>query len=73
MPWLRSLPFLCLLALTACASQVKAPPPYLEDTPSPPVDYTTNGGLVKGILAYRAALKSANDDKAALREWFKDK
>lgn len=72
MRWLRSLPFVCLLALTACAAQVKAPPPYLEDCPHPTVDTTTNGGLVRGILAYRAALRSCNDDKAALREWYKE-
>lgn len=72
MHWLRSLPFLCLLALTACASQVKAPPPYLEACPHPVVDRTTNGGLADGIRAYRQALRDCNDDKAALREWFKD-
>jgi hypothetical protein len=72
MRWLRSFPFVCLLALTACAAQVRTLPPYLEDCLHPVVDTSTNGGLARGLLAYRRALRVCNDDKAALREWHKE-
>jgi hypothetical protein len=77
MHWLRSLPFLVLLALAGCATPqapaLVAPPAHLlVDTPHPEVDSRTNGGLARAIHAYRKALTAANSDKAALREHFKD-
>lgn len=78
MPWLRSLPFLVLLALAGCASAPRVldnrPPEHLLiETPHPVIDTKTNGGLARAIQAYRKALISANDDKAAIREHYKEK
>lgn len=75
MRWLRSLPFLCLLALTGCASMqlAGAPPAHLLlDCPEPEIRASTNGELARSLQRYRWALRSCNDDKAALREWQKD-
>lgn len=73
MRWLRSLPFLVLLAITGCASTqvIQAPAHLLLDCPAPTVEVKVNGDLARAINNYKWALKSCNDDKAALREFHK--
>lgn len=74
MRWLRSLPFLVLLAITGCAStQIGTPPQHLLlDCPEPEIRASTNGELARSLQRFRWALRSCNDDKAALREWQKE-
>lgn len=76
MPWLRSLPFLVLLALAGCATkyaQQTLPPEHLLlPCPVPAVQAETNGALARTVLAFKRALQDCNDDKAALREWAKE-
>lgn len=70
-------PLLVTLAATLSACGIlphtpsPATPPWalLEDCPEPRVTVNTNGDLVRHTRAMRDALRSCNDDKAALREW----
>lgn len=71
----------CVLAailLAGCATRppqvVKLYPPasLLADCAHPDIQTGTNGDLARGILSYRAALDTCNNDKAALREWAKE-
>lgn len=58
----------CIVGCTAL--EVRQPPAaLLAPCAEPAVDATTNGGLVKSLLAMREALRLCNDDKTALREW----
>lgn len=65
------------VALTGCAST----PPVSEqptsdllmDCPAPAVRVKTNGEMADTLSKYRTALKECNDDKAALREFYKEK
>jgi hypothetical protein len=71
---MRCASLLLVLALTGCASwrqPAAATPPWalLEDCPEPIPEAATNGGLARSLRALRDALRSCNDDKAALREW----
>jgi hypothetical protein len=52
-----------------------APPPHelLLDCPIPNGPIPTNGDLARRDAARKAALVACNADKAALREWAKDK
>ena len=72
---------LTLLSLTACGTVSSVPEPvlraapteYLEPTPVPDVpEERTNGALARYIRALQEALKAANDDKAAVLQWFKE-
>lgn len=75
--WLRSWPFLVLLAMAGCASThaIKVQHIYPEqlflDCPTPSVEARTNGELARTLMDFRSALQTCNDDKAALREWAK--
>ncbi len=64
------------ILLAGCAGvQPKPEAPnadLLMDCPTPTVQAKTNGQLASTLLAYRDALKNCNDDKAALREFYKD-
>jgi hypothetical protein len=42
---------------------------YLEDVPEPKMRGRTNGDLLAWALELRAAVRLANSDKKALREW----
>jgi hypothetical protein len=71
---MRSASLILAAALSGCA--VLSPPPaatppwaLLEDCPEPAAQVRTNGDLVRHIRALRDALRSCNDDKAALRSW----
>ena len=73
MRWLSSLVVVLLLA--GCAT---TPPVYeapssdlLMDCPAPAVRVKTNGEMADTLSKYRTALKECNDDKAALREFYK--
>lgn len=72
---MRSVLLCLLLPLAACTHLPKqeVPASLLQDCPHPAVSVTTNGELVRGLLAYQAALQSCNDDKAALRRHVKAK
>lgn len=70
---------LALLFLTACATpstpapqivRVSPPPHLLEPTPEPakPLSWT-NGELASWIQRLQQALKSANDDKQAIKDF----
>jgi hypothetical protein len=65
-----------LLATLMAGCGVLSPPPaatppwaLMEDCPEPQAQVKTNGDLVRHIRALRDALRSCNDDKAALRSW----
>ena len=69
---------LCLLLCTACSTVTPGPvttvrltPPsaLLRETPEPRLTEATNAGLLDYTLDLRAALRKANADKAALRQW----
>lgn len=63
------------LALTGCLSiptQTTIPESLLAPCVAPEVNPGTNAGLLNGLLAYDAALRSCNDDKAAIREHLKE-
>lgn len=50
-----------------------APVEFLDETPEPELTGPrTNQSLVDHILALREALRSANDDKAMFRWWWKE-
>lgn len=73
MRWLTSIGALALAGCTT-VPVIQAPPEHLmQDCPIPAVQAEKNGDLPKTILAFKAALRSCNDDKAALREWAKEK
>lgn len=58
---------LAALALAGCAAPQKTvPEPLLAPCEHPVVDARTQGGLAQGLVDYAAALKSCNDDKAAI-------
>ena len=74
----RAVLFLCLLGCAACSTVTPGPvttvrltPPsaLLLETPEPRLAEPTNAGLLDYALDLRAALRKANADKAALREW----
>ena len=62
-----------LSILTGCSTATivrERPSPELtRHTPEPKVDVSTNGGMAKGLMAYRASLERCNIDKANLRDW----
>ena len=66
----------CLTALSACSAR-PCPPPraaqppvvYLQHVEEPTLAGQTNGDLAQWALDLRAALRLANSDKKALREW----
>jgi hypothetical protein len=71
---MRSASLILAAALSGCAALSPPPaatPPWalLEDCPTPTAQVRTNGDLVRHIRALRDALRSCNDDKAALRSW----
>lgn len=45
------------------------PQELLAECPYVREELTTNGGLARTILAYRASISTCNTDKASLREW----
>lgn len=50
-----------------------APLEYLQETPEPfTPGERTNGALVEYLRQLQEALRSANDDKAAVLDWFKE-
>lgn len=66
-----------LVALLPACSTVKyvreLPPQELLADCQPVVEeITTNGGLARTILAYRASISTCNTDKQSLREWAKE-
>lgn len=70
---------LCLTLSAGCSSTVEvlpdpAPPrppsTLLRPCPHPELDTTTNRGLVRGLLDYRAALDGCSADKAAISRFF---
>lgn len=70
---------LCLLMFSGCSGAkivrqvdtVKLTPPALlmRETATPALHGNTNRDLLNFVLELRAALREANADKAALREW----
>jgi hypothetical protein len=66
---------LAALVCASCVTTTPSGPPWalLEDCTAPPWAGTTNGDLVRHNRALRNALGACNDDKAALREWAKDR
>lgn len=71
------------LSLTACGTLSSlddkgtvlraAPLEYLQETPEPfTPGERTNGALVEYLRQLQEALRSANDDKAAVLDWFKE-
>lgn len=71
---------LTLCVLMACSTACSAkpcpparpmPPPavLLQEVPEPRLRGRTNGDLLSWSLDLREALRLANSDKAALREW----
>ncbi len=66
----RLLPLIVTLAAGCSTIEVRQPPAaLLAPCTDPDIDVTTNGALVRSLLAYRRALRLCNDDKSALREW----
>lgn len=70
---------LCLMAcgtrwaVSDQAVMATAPVEFLDETPEPELTGPrTNQSLVDHILALREALRSANDDKAMFRWWWKE-
>lgn len=68
----RAFVLLAAMLMASCASVTKpqAPPWYLLEpcvAEQPPL--RTNADLLITIGVLRSALRSCNDDKAALREW----
>ena len=70
---------LCLTLSSGCSSTVEvlpdpAPPrppaTLLRPTPHPELDLSSNRGLVRGLLDYRAALDGCNADKASVVRFF---
>ena len=49
--------------------RLKPPAALLSDTPEPVLGEGTNSGLLDYALDLRSALRKANADKKALREW----
>ncbi|MDR1921535.1 MAG: hypothetical protein LBS31_07320 [Candidatus Adiutrix sp.] len=45
------------------------PAVYLQSIPEPKLEGKTNGALAAWAIALREALRQANGDKAALKEW----
>jgi hypothetical protein len=71
MRWLSSL---LVLALAGCVTPHPPVPQHLLlDCAAVQVPIKTNADLVLTIREQRKALQSCNDDKAALREHFKEK
>ena len=66
----------CLLA--GCASPspqvIRMLPPVelIQDCSVPQMQVRTNGDMAVHIVDLRSALKSCNNDKAALRDWAKE-
>lgn len=75
----QALSGLALLFLTACAAPsipatqtvlIRPPAQLMEPTPEPPLPQQwTNGELAAWIERLRAALRSANDDKQAIKDF----
>ena len=71
------LPVLIML-LSACGSNqatsrpVMPPLVYLQEVPEPQFHGRTNGDLLAWALELREALRLANYDKAALRQWVEE-
>jgi len=67
---------LLVALLTACSTTkyVRELPPQelLAACPLVLEELTTNGGLARTILAYRASIGTCNIDKQSLREWAKE-
>ncbi len=66
---------LALTAFSACSTKcppsrpVMPPVVYLQEVPEPKMRGKTNGDLLAWALELREALRLANSDKAALRQW----
>lgn len=66
---------LALIPFSACSAKCPpvrpALPPvvYLQAVPEPEMRGKTNGDLLAWALDLRTALRQANSDKAALRDW----
>lgn len=63
------------LTLSGCQSlptQSSIPESLLVPCEAPAVNPSTNAGLLNGLIAYDAALRRCNDDKAAIREHLKE-
>jgi hypothetical protein len=69
---MRAVALLLTLLLAACAQFQLPPAELLADCQEPAARVTTNGLLARYALDLRTALRSCNDDKAALREWAKE-
>jgi hypothetical protein len=70
---------LFLFILTGCAREVitcppQLPPPviYLQEIPEPIFKGAANKDLLDYIIDLRTALKTANADKEAIREYYTD-
>ena len=66
----------CLSLLSACSAKpcpparaLRPPAVYLQEAPEPELKGGTNADLAQWALDLRAALRLANSDKRALREW----
>lgn len=75
---MRSLTLILALSLTGCSTIVtktvrETPPtPLLAVCQEPKGPITTNRELAEAFLAMRQALRSCNNQLAALREWAKE-
>lgn len=65
---------LSMMTLSGCStnSTVKVPSRYLEPTPYPEIVPKTFGEAVKGLADWKAALDSANADKAAAMKYIEE-
>ncbi|UQZ90709.1 hypothetical protein C4J81_16460 [Deltaproteobacteria bacterium Smac51] len=61
--------------MSACAADcpparpILPPTVYLQEIPEPQLTGRTNGDLARWALELREALRQANSDKNALRDW----
>jgi|GEM_PF-2095794 len=66
-----------LITFSGCSPQppqveiirLEPPPALLLETPEPRLTGKDNEAMLNLLLGYRAALRKANADKAAIREW----
>lgn len=74
MPLWNKLVLVLSLLGAGCSTVVQkdVPSQLLLDCPAPSMDVSTNGDMARTLHNFKYALKSCNDDKAALREHFKE-